>query len=420
MSSDLVSTVQFKGARSAVANMPDVSSGMALQVSRCHDDHMLMIFDCTPFSKNKENLIFGGVSVLRLRDIRRVDGGSWSESKHLMDFLVPVEAFFSIMRGETLQNQQILHDHESQRKLRFIIGDVLRSMILMDDTDALRNMLLSSEKVDVHSDVDFRTPQYVRDWILFYLKHEIINKVPVRLLYHEIMNYDHGLQCILKDKDSDSLSIGNIAALFCNSDTITIHIADARSIQNSEWQSVVSCLLRVMKFGVTTVIRFQFSSTVKQWKQSELFDSAYMTSGFVPNSGFEWERNARDNVLEFRVHHETASQSEVPKTFREHIGMMLEILKVGIERMARQRMEKERWEKERMEKERMEMERMERERMEKETMEIETVTTYGSIIEAIDAGLRRWYEFCGKGDEYMIESYDGETVGLFDDFCDDC
>ena len=43
----------------------------------------------------------------------------------------------------------------------------------------------------------------------------------------------------------------------------------------------------------------------------------------------------------------------------------------------------------------------------------------GSIIAAIDAGLHRWYEFCGKGDEYIAENDVGDAVGLFYNFCDD-
>ena len=62
------------------------------------------------------------------------------------------------MRGGILPTEHL--NEKSQRNLRFIIGDVLRSMMSMESIGALRNMALQT-------DDGFRTPQYVRDWILF-------------------------------------------------------------------------------------------------------------------------------------------------------------------------------------------------------------------------------------------------------------
>ena len=38
------------------------------------------------------------------------------------------------------------------------------------------------------------------------------------------------------------------------------------------------------------------------------------------------------------------------------------------------------------------------------------------LVQKIDAGLRRWYEYCGKGDDY---NYDGTDQGVFDWFCEE-
>ena len=306
--------VQFPSVRSAVSNMPNVSSGMALKVSRCRGDDMLMNFDCTPFSrftkKKKESLIFGGASVLRLISIRRLEFGSWARSAHLKEFLVPMEALFSMMRGITLKNKQILNDEKSQRNLRWIIADLLRSMML---------------KEDANSDDEFRTPQYIREWALFYMKKEITNQIPVQLLYHAITRENHGLQCILKAKDSETLSIGNIAALFSNSDTITIYIADADDIRDSEWKSLVNGSSKVIEIGVTTAIQFQFALTVERRKQKRLFDLAF---GSLPETGFEWKHDVRGNMLTFQVKHEEKSESERSETFGKHIEVMLESLEI--------------------------------------------------------------------------------------------
>ena len=41
------------------------------------------------------------------------------------------------------------------------------------------------------------------------------------------------------------------------------------------------------------------------------------------------------------------------------------------------------------------------------------------LIKQIDGGLRRWYEYCGKGDEYNAENEDGEITGLIDAKCEE-
>ena len=152
----------------------------------------------------------------------------------------------------------------------------------------------------------------------------------MRLLYHEIVSYDHGLQCILKNKNSDSLSIGNIAALFCNSDTITIYISDADSISDSEWKSLVSDFAKIFEVRVYAAIRFQFSTKVQRWRQTELFDLGHESLGILPGSGFKWTRKDREDALIFQLMDEkkqSDSDRPVPGTFREHIKNMF----VGLE-----------------------------------------------------------------------------------------
>lgn len=285
-----------------------ITSGMALKVTQSQNN---MIFDCTQFGRfpirrsEAKYLFFGGNTILRLKKIRKQDGPSWNNYDA---FVTPIEALFSMMRGGTLKDKLIITDEESQRNLRFIIRDVLRSMLLKTD--------------------GFRTPEYIRDWILFYLKHT--SKVPVRLMYHELMNVNHGLQCIFKNKDSDSLSIGSIAAFFCNSETITIYIADLDIIDDALWLSMVSGLSAVLKMGVTSDIRFEFSTIIERWKQKRLYDIAYRV---LPQSGCEWKRKVHENTLTFRVvdHDERddeqkVSGPEISETFQKQIEMMIESL----------------------------------------------------------------------------------------------
>ena len=294
-------TSQFMDARNVVAKMPNSSSGMALKVSRCHLP--LTSFDCEPFSclATKQILIFGGAGFLRLRSIRKLDNGSWIRSKQLKEFLVSIEAFFCMTRGGTLKNKQITNDEESQKNLRLIIGDVLR------------NKLPRKEH-------GFQVPAYIRDWILYYLQRS--SKIAIRLLYHELMNVSHGLQCVLKDKDSESLCLGNIAALFSNSETITIYMANGAGMSDKEWKCMMSSLSTVVKIGVTTTFLFEFSSVVERWRQRELFDMVFALD--PDQSGFVGKHLVHDNMLVFECRgHEGV---EGKRSFSRRIQKILECL----------------------------------------------------------------------------------------------
>lgn len=246
---------------------------MALKVTPCRGDDRLMRFDCKRFSRfpeKKEVLIFGGRSLLRLEDIRKLNEYSWTK---LGKYLVPVEAFFCMMRGRSLMNKQILNEEHSQRYLRLIIADVLRTM--------------------VGQQVAFRPPGYIRDWVLFYLNRTA--QIPACLLYRELMNLDHGLQSIFKN--SKSIDIANIVALFSRSPTITVYITDSDDVNDLEWESIANGLSDVLKFGVSTIVRFQFSTVVDRWKQKEMFDAALLS---LPSKRtFVWKRSVHENALTF-------------------------------------------------------------------------------------------------------------------------
>ena len=252
-----------------------VGTGMAFRVSRCPSDERMITFNCAPFAQslgNKRILIFGGRSLLRLRIIKRVVNGSWTKSQLFDQFMTPVEAFFTMMRGGSFKNKKILTDKSSQRILRFIVADFLRS--------------LSTEMIG------FRTPGYIRDWILFYLSRT--TEVPVRLRYQELMSKEHGLQSIFKAPGG--LNIANIAVLFSKSESITIYISDTNDISDSEWDHVANAIAKIFELGIIIFIIFRFSWEIELWIQQQIFDWIFEK---MPQSAVVGKRNATENTITF-------------------------------------------------------------------------------------------------------------------------
>ena len=109
-------------------------------------------------------------------------------------FMEPINAFSRMMNGLSLKEQEVLSNAKSQKAMKVIIRDILRSLVLRQK--------------------QCQSPKYIQDLVMFH--HSSTSRV--RLPYGELMTEYKWLDAILKNDSSNTLNITNIAVLFCHSD----------------------------------------------------------------------------------------------------------------------------------------------------------------------------------------------------------
>lgn len=136
-----------------------------------------------------------------------------------------------------------------------IIRDILRSL----DTE----------------DQEAETPKYIQHLVLYH--HSSTPRV--RLLYNELLTEYEWLDCILKGETDDTLDFVNIAALFCNSESITFLMTDDDILSESQCSEMMQNMILISMMALDVEIKFVWSSLIPKEVISRLSDASIALYG---------------------------------------------------------------------------------------------------------------------------------------------
>ena len=211
-------------------------SGLILKVGQYGDKDGVMKIECDLFScftEEQETLFFGGNTVLKIKGILQWAKGQWRKYDKYME---PINALIRMINGLSMAGQPITSKKSSQRVMKAIVCDVLRTL-----------------SGDNH---DSKTPKYIQDLVMYHLT----SASCVRLLYHELITEYQWLDCILKSGNSNTLNIANIAVLLSHSDEVTF-MMPADVPLSVDWDENI---LSLWKMELDVIIRCVWPSTVPQ------------------------------------------------------------------------------------------------------------------------------------------------------------
>ena len=203
-------------------------------------------FDCrrlSCFPEEKETLFFGGDTVLRIKGITQCYQGKWMKYDK---YLEAVNVFSRMMDGFSVMDQAIIKKKRDQKMMKKVIRDILRALVLRLD--------------------EAETPKYVHELMLFH--HSSATKI--QLIYDEILTGYHWLDCILKNAHIRTVNFGNIALLFCHSETITFSMADNYDLSDLECISLMEDLVLMRKCGLDITLHFRWPSFLSENTRSNL------------------------------------------------------------------------------------------------------------------------------------------------------
>ena len=211
-------------------------SGLILKVGQYGDKDGVMKIECELFScftEEKETLFFGGDTVLKIKGILQLVKGQWMKYDKYME---PINALIRMINGLSMAGQPITSKKSSQKAMKAIICDVLRT--------------LSGNNYDA------KTPKYIQELMMYH----VTSASCIRLLYHELITEYQWLDCILKSENTNTLNIANIAVLFSHSDELTFMMPEEVPL-NVDWdENIVSR----WKMELDMLIRCVWPSTVPQ------------------------------------------------------------------------------------------------------------------------------------------------------------
>ena len=195
-------------------------------------------FECAAFScfpDERETLFFGGETVLKIKGaLQWVDGVLMKYDR----FMEPINAFSRMMNGLSLKEQEILKKKKSQRTMKVLIKDILRSLVLKQH--------------------ECESPKYIQDLVLFH--HQSTHRI--RLLYDEMISEYQWLDCILKN--GQSVDMVNIAILFSHSEHIIFRMAENTTLSETESQRIIDDLVTISGMTLSVTIGLVWPSKIPE------------------------------------------------------------------------------------------------------------------------------------------------------------
>ena len=199
------------------------------------------LFSC--FSDERETLFFGGDTVLRIKGIWQWANGKWMKYDKYME---PINAFCRMINGLSVMGQPIFSQRSSQKAMSSIFGEILRAQI--------------GQSKDVN------TPQYIQDLLLYHHS----NASRVRLLYHEMLMEYQWLHWILKSQSNGTLNFANIAALFCQSDEITIMMPEDMELSKRQCSMLIKDMISISRMALDVKVRFLWPSALPEFTKGQI------------------------------------------------------------------------------------------------------------------------------------------------------
>ena len=230
-------------------------SGLLLKLGQHQDKDDVMLFQCELFScfaEERETLFFGGDTVLKINGIMQNTNGKWMAYDM---FLEPINAFSRMINGLSVKEQSILMKKSSQKAMKMIFVDVLRTLVWQQH--------------------ESMTPKYVRDTVLFHHS----NASRVRLLYRELMTEYQWLHCILKSNSNGTLDTLNIAVLFCHSDDITLMMPKDMDLSETESISLINDMYSLSRMALDVKIRLLWPSAMPKTTKNRLNNASIALYG---------------------------------------------------------------------------------------------------------------------------------------------
>ena len=156
------------------------ASGLLLKLGQYLEKYEVTKFECAAFScfpEERETLFFGGDTVLKIKGALQWVGDVLMAYDLFME---PINAFSRMMNGLSVKEQEIMTKQQSQRAMKVLIKDILRSLVLKQH--------------------ECESPKYIQDLVLFH--HASTPRV--RLIYDEISAEYKWLDSILMKNSGSS------------------------------------------------------------------------------------------------------------------------------------------------------------------------------------------------------------------------
>ena len=221
-------------------------SGLLLKLGQYLEKYEVAKFECAPFScfpEEQETLFFGGETVLKIKGALQWVGDALMKYDRFME---PINAFSRMMNGLSVKDQEIMNNARSQRAMKVLLKDILRSLVLRLDTA--------------------EAPKYIQDLVLFH--HDSTPRV--RLAYDELKTEYKWLDSILKSDTGDTLNITNVAVLFCHSDDIVFMMPDEYVLSEAECVAMVQDLAVISEMALAVKISLIWKTGMPQDARTNL------------------------------------------------------------------------------------------------------------------------------------------------------
>ena len=222
------------------------ASGLLLKLGKYLKKYEVTKFECAAFScfpEEKETLFFGGETVLKIKGALQWVGDVLMKYDRFME---PINAFSRMINGLPVKEQEIMNNTKSQRAMRVLIKDILRSLVLRR--------------------YESEAPKYIQDLILFHHG----SSPRIRLSYGELLEDYQWLHCILKEEGSNNLNFANIALLFCHSDDVVFMMPDEYILSEAASGAMIKDLLMISKMALSVKISFVWTSEIPESLKTNL------------------------------------------------------------------------------------------------------------------------------------------------------
>ena len=191
-------------------------------------------------------MFFGGETVLKIK------GALQWVNDVLMKydrFMEPINTFSRMMNGLPLKEQKIMNHKKSQKVMKVLIKDILRTLVLLR--------------------YECESPKYIQDLVLFH--HASTSRV--RSAYDELVSAYKWLDCMVKHDASNTLNITNIAVLFCHSDAVVFMMSTDYILSEPECDAIVEDLVIISEMALAVKISFVWNSGMPQDSRTNLRDA---------------------------------------------------------------------------------------------------------------------------------------------------
>ena len=275
------------------------ASGLLLKLCQYHEKYEVTKFECASFScfpEEQEILFFGGETLLKIKGALQWVGDVLMKYDRFME---PINAFSRMMNGLSMKEQDTMNNAKSQRAMKVLIKDILRSLVLKQH--------------------ECESPKYIQDLVLFH--HASTPRV--RLIYDELFTEYKWLDCILKKVSGDILNIINIAVLFCHSDGVVFMMPDEYVLSDAESGAMIDDMVMISEMALALKISFVWKSGMPQDARSNL------RNAFLGLYGKDCEYHFDANSVSFTFE-DAAIDAEAQEAIESQIESMIQQLSIVV------------------------------------------------------------------------------------------